>query len=525
MANLLSGGNSRIWFSNKPTETGVYRYDVLIDGETVFIGNAFLVANENPIIDIQDIIVNFVPSLHPLTFDATAKTSKLLSEITVTLYLDNTYSQTVNTIMAFQNPYFKSYVSTDILDSWTTNSIGEMPMLQGWDYITKAGKFIPTYPAVPTNVFHFDYIASSEALPKYHSLNVKYEDGKVDSGVKDFSTTNLKMFQITQPLEWLLRGVNTSETRYEDSDQIIKNNGYYSTKRIIDTETNSLWLGFSGYSSSSLTYNGDFRVRIGSKSTVAAYKVEQNGNVKTQYVTIEVTNDNPQYDSSYKLYSEFNSGNSTSVNEFLVYSDVHEQLLKNGSYKLHFRASTWEDRESDPRNPYNFSVYIGLEVTKDIHIPICAAKELSMLIFSPVNSAVKYEQTIAKFDNKSRFFLKWKDRYGMPQCQPFGGTEKYSESLEKGYIINYLNEKKTISISNQPKWILNSKWISQELFPFYESIFVSPWLQLYDAKYDKLYEVNLVSNEYEEKTFYNQGRQLFNLQLEVELNAPQNTLY
>ena len=102
-----------------------------------------------------------------------------------------------------------------------------------------------------------------------------------------------------------------------------------------------------------------------------------------------------------------------------------------------------------------------------------------------------------------KYFLKWKDRYGMPQCQPFGGTYKYSESISKNTITDYKNTKKIIDITNTPKWLLNSKWIKQEYYPFYESIFVSPYLQLYDAKEDKLYNVILTNTEYDEKTFNN----------------------
>ena len=68
-------------------------------------------------------------------------------------------------------------------------------------------------------------------------------------------------------------------------------------------------------------------------------------------------------------------------------------------------------------------------------------------------------------------------------------------------------------------------YISEKLYPFYESIFVSPYLQLYDAKEDKLYDVILVNTEYDEKTFNNQSRNLFNLQLEVELDTTQKIIY
>jgi hypothetical protein len=156
---------------------------------------------------------------------------------------------------------------------------------------------------------------------------------------------------------------------------------------------------------------------------------------------------------------------------------------------------------------------------------ICDLKHLNITTFSPQNPGVRYDTIVANFDGQSRYFLKWEDRYGMPQCQPFAGTEKYSEAIKKEEITNYLNKRKVINFTVQPKWSLNSKNISEKYMPFYESIFVSPYLHLYDAKQDKLYKVVLTNTEYLEKTFRNQGNQMFNIQLEVELDTTQNITY
>jgi hypothetical protein len=185
------------------------------------------------------------------------------------------------------------------------------------------------------------------------------------------------------------------------------------------------------------------------------------------------------------------------------------------------------DLKSDNSNSFIGSIQFGaaIETTYDeIGVP-CDAKYLNMVTFSPTNSNVRYDYRIANFDNQSRFFLKWKDRYGMPQCQPFGGTYKYSEDITQKTITNYKNTKKIIDINNAPKWTLNTKWIKQDLYPFYESIFISPYLILYDAYEDKEYNVILKTTSYEEKTFKNQNRNLFNLQLEVELDTTENMIY
>jgi hypothetical protein len=102
---------------------------------------------------------------------------------------------------------------------------------------------------------------------------------------------------------------------------------------------------------------------------------------------------------------------------------------------------------------------------------------------------------------------------------------QYGEEITKNTIMNYQNRKRVIDITNTSKWILNTGWIKQDLYPIYESIFVSPYLQLYDKNEDKIYNVILRNTEYEEKTFNNQNKQLFNLQLEVELDNHQYMVY
>ena len=101
----------------------------------------------------------------------------------------------------------------------------------------------------------------------------------------------------------------------------------------------------------------------------------------------------------------------------------------------------------------------------------------------------------------------------------------YKENISRSTVTNYKNTKKLTDATIQGSWILNTDYIPEKLYPFYESIFVSPYLQLYDAKEDRLYDVILVNTEYNEKTFNNQSRNLFNLQLEVELDTTQNIIY
>lgn len=125
----------------------------------------------------------------------------------------------------------------------------------------------------------------------------------------------------------------------------------------------------------------------------------------------------------------------------------------------------------------------------------------------------------------SRYYLQWRDRYGSQQTQPFGKTETYSESLTRSEVKNYQNVRRLANVEIQPKWKINSGWLNDSVYPYYESLFVSPYLKLYDAKEDKSYDVIITDSEYTEKTYKNQGNQLFNLELNLEENKTQKILY
>ena len=134
--------------------------------------------------------------------------------------------------------------------------------------------------------------------------------------------------------------------------------------------------------------------------------------------------------------------------------------------------------------------------------------------------------TVAVLDYPhSRYYLKWRDRYGSFQCQPFCKTTTYSESLDKKQLLTYDLHKKIYSVDVTPTWKINSGWIDQELYPYFESIFISNYVELYDTKEDISYVVIVKDSDYTEKTVRNQGRSLFNLELTLELNKNQSILY
>lgn len=534
MASLISE-NTQIWFSPTPTVSGTYRYDVLIDGEVVFVGNTYLEANQNPIIDITDIIKNFVDVNKP-SFSAIAEKSSLIKDVEVTIYLDGEeYTQTTQKLMIYGNPFYKSYVTTPILDYFAKQDIETMPMLQGWDYINNKGYLLPTYPANQSTNITFDFICGYQSLPYIQLLGVEYGNNTHAESVV-MSIAGNGIYQYSCTLNQLNKGVNNgnvfsnanefskyipdeySEIEWEasangDNLELTPISTEFTSPTVIDkiylryeNEDGSMWNQYTinNYSGEENHFKGS--VAIGTSS----YTIKR---IIVEVMTMETLTGGGTH---YWVSSTLNIDIDSSRFFPLMSGDIPRY------------STNWVvDLKSDNSNGFIGSILFGanIETTYDEMGVPCDANYLNMVTFSPTNSNVRYDYRIANFDNQSRFFLKWKDRYGMPQCQPFGGNYKYSEDITQKTITNYKNTKKIIDINNAPKWTLNTKWIKQDLYPFYESIFVSPYLILYDAYEDKEYNVILKTTNYEEKTFKNQNRNLFNLQLEVELDTTENMIY
>ena len=124
---------------------------------------------------------------------------------------------------------------------------------------------------------------------------------------------------------------------------------------------------------------------------------------------------------------------------------------------------------------------------------------------------------------KSRYYLLWQDRYGSYQSQPFKGKMEYSENITNSEYVNYTGERHKYNVQVQPKWKINSGWITEDLYPFYESIYVSPILKLYDTETETEYDVILNDNYVEKK--YGNSKSMLNIQLNLEATEKQNITY
>lgn len=124
----------------------------------------------------------------------------------------------------------------------------------------------------------------------------------------------------------------------------------------------------------------------------------------------------------------------------------------------------------------------------------------------------------------SKYYLQWQDRFGGFQSQPFNGKCKYKEGFERLDIENYKGNKRPINITVSPTWELNTSWVDANLYPFYESIFVSPYLLLYDVEEDTAYNVVVTNKDYNEELWKN-NKKMYNLTLTFELDKTQKIIY
>lgn len=480
---------------------GAYVYRVYIGTTLIFVGNTFLKSGDtSKKFYLNDILKNY-------QFKGIVKdgyNSGVIENVRVVLYVDGlTYSKIEEVAFLNQYPNFNSAINTPTANgtsSW-------MPLLQGADYndTTRDLPLIPTYPFVYSVVLPFSYLGSYGVTEYYQKL-LAYNSNTGQLTTSDYE------FIIGEDINDGVYGLGN----YYMSD-ILSGNMLLGI-----TNMNMKFVGGLNFNHISFDYVLSQWVCESNRFTSPLYRI-----------SFKLSGENKQP----KLYSyTYNNTNSFTIPLNNVYSndgyttltigvfDENGKLDKNPKYYLTFDVTNLFN------NPMGYNVPLTFECTYSDNVLTIknGVFEIDIEDARPdklvIDTNGEYT-TIAKFDYCSRYFLRWMDRYGMPQIQPFDNLTTYSEDFTHQEIINYKNERKNSIIEIQPKWRLNTKWLNKDIYPFYESIFVSPYLQLYDAKEDKLYDVLVTNTGYEEKTFKNQNQQMFNLQLDVELNKKQNIIY
>lgn len=197
---------------------------------------------------------------------------------------------------------------------------------------------------------------------------------------------------------------------------------------------------------------------------------------------------------NWLIFKETHNNNTFIVLDSYVVEDESDDVQH---YNLNNCFKAYNFYEVDNSKDYSI-YYLGFEdeATKIADVDICPAK----------------------------YYLKWSDRYIGWQVQGFDGKSTYKENFNTTNIQTYNGISHPINISITPSWEINTKWIDEDLYPHYESIFVSEKLVLYDVENDKSYDVIITDKTFTEKTFKNTKKQ-FNLTLNLQMSKNQNIIY
>lgn len=120
----------------------------------------------------------------------------------------------------------------------------------------------------------------------------------------------------------------------------------------------------------------------------------------------------------------------------------------------------------------------------------------------------------------SRYYLRWIDRWGSMQQQPFDGKIVHTEDVVRTNITNSQGSRRMVQAETTPKWQLNTQWLDEDTMPLWEGIFVSPYAALYDTVLGIVYPVLITDKTYTKKTYKN--NKLFNLTINVEAAKKQS---
>lgn len=153
-------------------------------------------------------------------------------------------------------------------------------------------------------------------------------------------------------------------------------------------------------------------------------------------------------------------------------------------------------------------------------------RDADLYLAEDLADRTEYYAYVAHIDYcPARYYLVWQDRYGATQSQPFNGTCTYGESFVRAETLNSSNTRQLSNVNVQPKFTVTSNWLNFNNLPYFESLFVSPWLQLWDTETGMSFSVVITDTDFSERTFMSNNRQMFSYTLNLETAKKQNILW
>lgn len=468
------------------SKSTTYQYRVIDYFNTiVYVGNVYLSSGSTSVtIDITDIISNqkwtAKELITPLSNESNTRVN-LINRYRVALYINGSeespvYSNYVDLAMVYRYPNRKNRLENTFFDGWyNTGNERYVNCLQG---VSSDGVpyLCPVVPYIKTNEYGFgltiecnNNISGSVVVQgKVNSV-----DG-VDWSFNKPSSVNYTTLSdiyddsvVLEPIETTNSGIG-----FTQDDSTIEYNKYHEfaiePKEPIGVV--HIWTEDGFHASYNIPFNQSTPLRIKLNPTrMGTYYIGYNFPDAQNYVSF--------YSDQFKV-----------VPTELTF-EVFEGLVYD-SYRYYIRYVSFSDD-----TPIDTGLYFDDKKVADVD-----------------------------YECQSKYYLMWQDRYGGFQSQQFSKTDTFSIKYTREEMKNYQNKRRYANMTIQPSWKIQTDWIDEEFYPYYESILVSPYLLLYDTEEDKSYNVIVTENTYTEKTYKNQ-RKFFNMVLNMELDKVQNILY
>lgn len=494
----------------------------------VFVGNTYIDSSQTQCtLDLSDIVRNYKwnPTLVQTSGEVLTEGGlQMINDFRVRLIVDDEYlySNDIYVMMAYRYPNKKSRMNINDIDM-TSTTFKLHNLLQGYDSYTNQTELVPKIPFVRTDNYRFGFVG---------------EVTRADGG----SLTPV-----------MLTGEYPDK---EDDSYMLESNVGKGTMIYHDT-LNSIYshlIGVEeGFVPTRLYVNGNPFADVMKECPRQYIHIEE----KT-YVLLEHPFDFGIYADEIKnrgnVYMESDNAEVLIVHTEDAFNDVIVYLYdKNGepydSFSIALDYNGHKEYQFRGDSDFAFiRIFYGME----------GGSEASWRDFIPTNSVIgdfehntntfkismdvdtreDYIMNITNIDisgivmetrtdnsnvSKSRYYLMWQDRLGGFQSQPFDGKYKFSNKFTTNKIQSYQGVTRNVYWQDNAQWTINTGWLSEELYPYYESIYVSPFLLLYDVEEDEQYSVLITDTDYNEKTWSSE-KKLFNLTINVEQAHKQTIL-
>ena len=116
------------------------------------------------------------------------------------------------------------------------------------------------------------------------------------------------------------------------------------------------------------------------------------------------------------------------------------------------------------------------------------------------------------------YYIKWQSRYGSFNSYGLFGKRLQKNDYTKELTTNYRGYTKPISTKVTQTWNVSTGWIPEADVKHFESLFVSPYIALYDSRQYTTYSVIMKDNTFEEKTYKSNGKKMVSLSFNLELD-------